>query len=168
MMGILATPEAGAAAGTAGFLATRVPQVQAGLARLLPLFGKTPAAARTTQKLEPEVRELTGIERSRILGMTGERLAGIVQKAKVSIPSLTGTAKCRIPDDLTETTLTEVKNVGYLRFTPQLQDYLYWVAENGKRFDLVVRENTVLSGELQRVIDAPGSLINLIRGLPPL
>lgn len=33
-----------------------------------------------------------------------------------------GTAKYRIPDELTNSTLREIKNVSYLDYTPQLQD----------------------------------------------
>lgn len=42
------------------------------------------------------------------VGKAGERAAGIVSP-KVRIPSLTGTAKYRIPDELTPTTLRSQK-----------------------------------------------------------
>ena len=95
----------------------------------------------------------------------GETLAGIDQGAKVRIPSATGAAAYRIPDALTDTTLTEVKNVGSLSYTSQLQDFMSYASSTGRGFDLVVRANTTLSGALQQVVDS--GQINLLRILPP-
>lgn len=74
----------------------------------------------------------------------------------------------RVPDGLTAGVLTEVKNVRRLGYTSQLQDFSYYATQTGRRFDLVVRENTVLTQELQGVVDMTGSPINLIRELPAL
>lgn len=87
-------------------------------------------------------------------GIVGENLAGIDQAAKVRIPSATDTAAYRIPDSLTDTTLTEVKNVQQLSYTSQLQDFYLYSASTGRSFDLVVRQNTRLSGPLQDMVDA--------------
>jgi hypothetical protein len=69
----------------------------------------------------------------------------------------------RIPDGLTGTTLSEVKNVQSLSYTQQLQDFAAYSQQNGLRFDLYVRPDTQLSGPLQQAIR--NGLINL-RNIP--
>lgn len=56
--------------------------------------------------------------------------------------------RVRIPDGLTSTVLTEVKNVGSLSYTQQLRDFAAHAGANGLRFDLWVRPTTRLSGPL--------------------
>jgi RHS repeat-associated protein len=97
-------------------------------------------------------------------GMEGENLAGISQSAKVRIPSATGTAAYRIPDELTDSTLTEVKNVQSLSYTSQLQDFYRYSVANGLNFQLVVRAGTTLSTPLESLTYSPG--VNLMRLLP--
>lgn len=70
-------------------------------------------------------------------------LAGINQAAKVRIPSMTGTAAYRIPDELTDTSLTEVKNVATLSYTNQLRDFYWYVSLTGRSFNLIVRVNDI-------------------------
>ena len=96
--------------------------------------------------------------------MDGEDLAGIDQAAKVRIPSATGAAAYRIPDALTDTTLTEVKNVANLSYTSQLQDFYQYAVANGRIFQLVVRQGTVLSEPLESLVNSPG--VDLLRTLP--
>ncbi len=74
------------------------------------------------------------------------------------------TAAYRIPDALTDTTLTEVKNVARLGYTNQLQDFEAYASGSGRAFDLVVRQNTVLTQELQGLENS--GVINVIRRLP--
>lgn len=112
--------------------------------------------------------ELSGTALARHLGTSGEDLAGIDQAAKVRIPSLTNSAAYRIPDSLTETTLTEVKNVSYLSYTSQIQDFSYYATQTGRQFNLIVRADILLSGPLEDIVNMMGSPINLIRGLPAL
>jgi len=109
-------------------------------------------------------KDLSGIAASRQAGITGENLAGINQAAKVRIPSMTGTAAYRIPDELTNTALTEVKNVGSLRYTNQLRDFYWYANTTGRSFNLIVRTNTILSARLQAMVDA--GVINLEPILP--
>jgi RHS repeat-associated protein len=54
----------------------------------------------------------------------------------------------RVPDGLTSTALSEVKNVGALSFTQQLRDYAQIAGEMEVRFDLYVRPGAALSGPL--------------------
>ena len=86
------------------------------------------------------------------LGKVGESIAG-VQRNTRHIDSLTGTAKFRVPDELTKTTLREVKNVGKLSLTNQLRDYLLFAEWKGLTFILEVRHSTRIAGPLQRIID---------------
>ena len=83
-------------------------------------------------------------------GKYGEDLAGIVGK-KVQIDSLTKTAKYRIPDELTDTTLKEVKNVKYQSLTSQLTDFLLYSKQEGLDFVLSVRRNTKISKSLKEL-----------------
>lgn len=53
-----------------------------------------------------------------------------------------------LPDSLTNTVLTEVKNVSSLSHTRQLRDFVAHARANGLRFDLWVRPDTQLSGPL--------------------
>ncbi len=58
----------------------------------------------------------------------------------------------RIADGMTETTISEVKNVAYQGYTQQLKDYVTYSIDHGLRFDLYVRRGTTLSGPLQEAI----------------
>jgi hypothetical protein len=86
------------------------------------------------------------------------------RRQKVRIPSMTGTAAYRIPDELTSTALTEVKNVGTSSCTNQLRDFYWYANSTGRAFNLIVRTNTILSSRLQAMVDA--GVINLEPTLP--
>jgi uncharacterized protein RhaS with RHS repeats len=88
---------------------------------------------------------------ARTLGAAGEAASGLV-KNTLHIPSATGTAAYRIPDGLTATTLSEVKNVAKLSLTNQLRDFAAFARETGRSFELYIRPNTELSGPLQQFI----------------
>jgi hypothetical protein len=60
--------------------------------------------------------------------------------------------RTRIPDGLTRTVLSEVKNVKSLSFTQQLRDFSSFAQQTGRRFDLFVRPGTQLSGPLQQAV----------------
>ena len=85
------------------------------------------------------------------LGKEGMVGAGLEQNT-TRIPSLSGTANYRVPDGLTNTTLSEVKNVKTLSMTNQLNDYMQYSKQNGLGFDLYVRPTTQLSGPLQQQV----------------
>jgi len=95
----------------------------------------------------------TATELARRLGREGEAAAEIVKNTR-RIKSLSGTKAYRIPDELTETTLTEVKNVKYQYFSTQLQDSLHYSIETGRQMTLKVRDSTGLSQPLLDAIDA--------------
>jgi hypothetical protein len=92
-----------------------------------------------------------GVRTARAVGRAGEEAAGIVRNTS-RIPSATRTAAYRIPDGLTATTLTEVKNVGNLGLTSQLRDFAAYARERGLQFELVVRKDTELTRPLQEFI----------------
>jgi len=62
--------------------------------------------------------------------------------------------RTRVPDGLTNTTLTEIKNVRVQYFTQQLRDFSDYAQQNNLRFDLYTRPDTYLSGPLQNAINA--------------
>ena len=100
------------------------------------------------------------------LGQTGETLAGIV-KNTTHIPSLTGTANYRIPDQLIpeQNLLSEVKHVSYQAYTSQIKDFFLSAQQQGFKFEMIARQNTGFSKPLQALINA-GKII-LKRNLPP-
>ncbi|MCB9082408.1 MAG: hypothetical protein H6555_11935 [Lewinellaceae bacterium] len=96
-----------------------------------------------------------GVANSRALGLAGEQAVGL-SGAKTSIQV---GGRTRIPDALTRTTLTEVKNVKSLSFTRQLRDFHTYSQQNGLDFILYTRPNTTLSRPLQQAINN-GSIIH--------
>ncbi|WP_444935777.1 FG-GAP-like repeat-containing protein [Microbulbifer sp. JMSA004] len=58
----------------------------------------------------------------------------------------------RIPDGVTSTTLSEVKNVASLSYTRQLRDFADIAKQQGLQYDLYVRPSTKLSGPLTQAI----------------
>ncbi len=101
---------------------------------------------------------------ARTLGKEGEKAVGTLG-AKTRIPSLTGTAKYRIPDKLTSTTLTEVKNVKSLSLTRQLKDFNIYSMQNGLQFQLYTRPTTTFSAPLKSLIDQGSIIVKTIPGL---
>jgi RHS repeat-associated protein len=93
------------------------------------------------------------IAEARRIGLEGEELAQIDQAAKVRIPSLTGSAAYRVPDELTATALKEVKNVSKLNMTSQLRDFLEYCQKTGRTFTVIVREDTTLSARVTELRD---------------
>ncbi|MFH1654606.1 MAG: putative toxin, partial [Pseudomonadota bacterium] len=94
-----------------------------------------------------------GTSQARILGPAGEAASGIT-KNTARIPSITGTAKYRIPDGLTRATLSEVKNVQKLSYTSQLKDFSAYATATDRTFELFIRPSTQLSGPLQASVDS--------------
>ena len=107
------------------------------------------------------VKQSTATARS--LGIAGEKAVGIGSKRR--IPSFTGTEKYRIPDGLTSTTLTEVKNVKHLSLTRQLRDFHMYSKKNGLQFELYTRLSTTYSGPLQNLINQGSIIVKDIPGL---
>nr|WP_228085195.1 putative toxin [Mucilaginibacter sp. JRF] len=97
-----------------------------------------------------------GLARARALGLAVEKAVGV--GTKLRIPSITGSAKYRIPDKLTETTLEEVKNVGHLSMTKQLTDFYLYAQQKGLQMVIHVRWSTTFSAPLQKLIDN-GSIV---------
>jgi hypothetical protein len=96
----------------------------------------------------------TGLTMAQALGRAGESASGI-QKNYLHIPSLTDTASYRIPDQLLPDLklITEVKNVAYQGYTNQLKDFVQYAQQNGYTFELIVRQATILSQQLQAAIN---------------
>jgi hypothetical protein len=98
-------------------------------------------------------RTLLGIAE---IGAAGEAAVGVnAPRVAIQIP---GTTTIRYPDILTDTTLEEVKNVGRLAFTQQLQDYFLYAQENNLTFIVWMRPSTVLTGTMRDLI-ATGQIV---------
>jgi hypothetical protein len=130
--------------------------VRTELATLIETFGQTldhPPSEISREELAG--RALARIRRrdgSRV-GRLGERVAR-VPAGKRRIPSMTGTARFRVPDVLSDSELIEVKNVARLTLTPQLTDFLVFAEASGLKMVLLTRFDTVLSPELRALIQA--------------
>jgi hypothetical protein len=114
--------------------------------------GKVYSITKETSKALEGTRS-TGTDLARQLGKEGEAAAGIINP-KQRIPSLSGTAKYRIPDELLhdQKILREIKNVSSQSYTNQLKDFNAWAKQNGYQFILEVRPGAKLSGPLQEAI----------------
>jgi hypothetical protein len=69
-------------------------------------------------------------------------------------PLININGRVRIPDGLTDSTVSEVKNVANQSFTQQLRDYSDFAQQTGRSFDLYMTPTTNISGPLQDVIDS--------------
>jgi hypothetical protein len=86
------------------------------------------------------------------LGKAGEKQAGITgPKMGIRAPT---SGRMRYPDELTPTTLREIKNVAEQSNTSQMRDYLEIAEKTGRQFRLDVRTSTKISGPLQALIEA--------------
>jgi RHS repeat-associated protein len=89
-----------------------------------------------------------GLKAAQELGRAGEAAvraaADIGPATRIFVNGAT-----RVPDGLTRTALSEVKNVGSLSFTRQLRGYTQFAQQEGLRFDLYVRPGARLSGPLR-------------------
>lgn len=94
-----------------------------------------------------------GMAAVREAGRAGEEAAGIVKNTR-RIPSASGAAKYRIPDELNGSVLGEVKNTARLGYSKQLQDFAAYASDEGLTFRLYVRGSTRFSKQLQREVDA--------------
>ena len=120
---------------------------------------KTANAACADGDCTNEVQTLDNVRR---LGRAGEAASGIVRNTN-RIPSASRTAAYRIPDGLSATTLSEVKNVARLSYTNQLRDFAAYAQSQSLTFELHVRRTTVLSEPLRNAV-SNGEII--LRFLP--
>ncbi|WP_280445681.1 putative toxin [Nocardia brasiliensis] len=107
-------------------------------------------------KRPPEPTSAERRRKNKLEGAKAEARAGIdPTKPKTSIPSASGTASRRIPDDLDTTNkrLTEVKNVERQEYTDQIKDFVSYCETNGYEFVLVTDKNTKLASEIQDLIN---------------
>ena len=101
------------------------------------MFGSLSALGGAAFKYAKVRSATTGSPNS--MGQAGERMAGIDRSAKQSIQV---NGRTRIPDAMTETTLTEVKNVKYISNTQQLRDFAAYANATGRSLELWVRPTT--------------------------
>ena len=110
------------------------------------MFGSLSACGGAALKYANVHAATTGSPNS--MGKAGERMAGIEPSAKRAI-RING--RVRIPDELTQTTLKEVKNVKYISNTLQLRDFADYAKITGRTLELWVRPTTKIA---KTVIDA--------------
>jgi RHS repeat-associated protein len=79
------------------------------------------------------------LEKAVELGKQGEKTAEIIKNTK-RIESLTGTAKFRVPDEITKAGIREVKNVKELSLTNQIKDLLLSAKKQGQQLTLTIRK----------------------------
>jgi len=124
------------------------------------------AASPVARSSKAVVAKRTGADATataRKLGREGESSAKIV-KNKRRIPSSSGTAAYRIPDELNASVLGEVKNVKSLGWSSQLRDFYDYALDQSLEFKLYVRPSTVFRGQLDQLhqagrvtrVDVPG------------
>ena len=68
---------------------------------------------------------------------------------------MTASASYRIPDYLNhaEKVIGDVKNVKYLSYTKQLQDFMLYAEQNKYTYILMIRQNTQLSSTIKELVD---------------
>jgi hypothetical protein len=71
--------------------------------------------------------------------------------------------RTRIPDGMTKSVLSEVKNVRALSYTQQLRDYAAFAKATGRRFDLYVRSDTRLTGPLSQAVKSGDITLKFIK-----
>lgn len=115
----------------------------------------------TASAAEQQIAANSRTQIARTLGNAGESASGLA-KNTTRIPSLTGTANYRIPDGLTNTTLSEVKNESSLSYTSQLRDFAAYSQQQGLNFELYTRSTTQLTGPLQEAIEMGDILLRYL------
>lgn len=130
---LVSTVAAGGAGAGATFVANNLSQAANNIA---------PAAQTAVSKMQDVAAK----------GKAGEAASGII-KNTTRIPSLTGTASYRIPDGLTDTVLSEVKNYsGTLSYTRQLKDFVMY--SQSKELEMHLYTNARLTSSLQDLVDS--------------
>lgn len=99
------------------------------------------------------------------LGQAGEAAVRAVEDIGPKIRVLVG-GRGRIPDGLTDTVLSEVKNVSSLSYTQQLRDFATYAQNTGRQFDLWVRNSTTLTPALQEAVANETINLRFIPGSP--
>lgn len=121
----------------------------------LSLAGAAPTlygATRLFQRAREGYQRVQAMQNVTKLGREGEAAAGIIKNTK-RIPSKSGSAEYRIPDELGNGIIGEVKNVKYQELSSQLLDDLAYAESQQPPllFKLYVRRETELSKPLQEL-----------------
>lgn len=114
--------------------------------------------------------ELAAVKYAAIAMGIDSVLTGVAGEAAVrSVYDIGGKAlifvngRARIPDGISSTAVTEVKNVAYQSWTRQLQDYAQYAQDKGLQFQLFIREDTYMAQPLK---DATDRGLVLIKRIP--
>ena len=89
-----------------------------------------------------------------------------IAKPTTRIPSASGKAAYRIPDELNSSVLGEVKNVKSLGWSSQISDFYNYATARGQ-FRLYVRPDTVFRGQLAKLYEYDGFTRVDVPGMGP-
>lgn len=106
---------------------------------------------RKLQRIEA-VLKCRSLKNNAEFGRLGEKYAR-VNYSKRRIPSLTGTAKYRVPNILSETELIEVKNVKYQQLTNQIKDFIAFCHVSNRNFIIYLKDDARLSASLAELAE---------------
>ncbi len=151
--------------------ATRTYTAPGGPPQVVEAAGKTQAGARAdvgglSSLARAGVAANGGMAGVRATGATGEAMAGIV-KNTTRIPSASGKAAYRIPDELNSSVLGEVKNVKSLGWSSQISDFYNYATARGLESRLYVRPDTVFRGQLAKLYEYDGFTRVDVPGMGP-
>jgi RHS repeat-associated protein len=101
---------------------------------------------------------------ARRLGKEGEIAAGIIgRKQRIYSEIFSTVSRYRVPDEVTEVSLREIKNVLRLSNTAQIREYFEYAQQSGRAFIIETRANTKMASILKREIER-GNIIHKIIG----
>ena len=113
------------------------------------------------ERLYSAYKKINKMRHVKKLGKVGEKAAKIKEAKKgIKIDGI-----YRFPDELTKSTLREIKNVKHLSYTKQLRAYAKYAKDNGIDFILETRTGTTFSKALQKAIDEGEIIHRIISGL---
>lgn len=117
----------------------------------LSLGAATPVIGNVFAAMKWSRRGANALEHAREMGRAGERAAGIADKPKKAIEV---DGRKLFPDEMTDTSLTEVKNVKRQGYTKQLKAYQKYANSQPDKlkFVLFTRSDTMLSTLLRKEI----------------
>ena len=123
---------------------------------MVPVIGAKATAARRAVKVADVVGEAGKARGGATAVRKGQQGEAAVRAIKDIGPKkpLDVNGRRRIPDGMTEDTLTEIKNVKSLSYTQQLRDYADYANENGLVFELWMPRGVEMSRTLRDEIDA--------------
>lgn len=136
------------------------------LAEVLPVLkwkqlGKLGKVAKVADVAEEGTAVANSVKTAYKVGMKGEdAVKAVYDIGKKKRFDVNG--KWRVPDGTTDDFINEVKNVKKQSFTKQLQDYLEIADREGLKLRLFIRNDTVLSSALEKLVEQERIIVRYI------